>query len=171
LSTSSTEQGGSGSAALLQIGRIVRPHGLSGEVIVGLVTNRPGRLDRGSVLYTGTEDAPSGGELRVISATSHQHRFIVQFEGIVGREAAESLRGTVLFAAAVADDDAYFVHELIGCELFDQDGNDHGLVASVQQNPASDLLVGERGWLVPLRFVVEREPGRIVVDVPPGMFE
>jgi 16S rRNA processing protein RimM len=44
-------------------------------------------------------------------------------------------------------------------------------VVAVQANPASDLLVMEDGNLVPLRFVVRREAGCIVVDVPAGLFE
>jgi len=35
---------------LLEVGRIIKPHGIRGEVIVDLVSNRPERLDPGSVL-------------------------------------------------------------------------------------------------------------------------
>jgi 16S rRNA processing protein RimM len=44
-------------------------------------------------------------------------------------------------------------------------------VVAVQANPASDLLVMEDGNLVPLRFVLGREEGRLVVDVPAGLFD
>ena len=47
----------------------------------------------------------------------------------------------------------------------------HGDGHRVEANPASDLLVMDDGNLVPLRFVVDRAPGRIVVDVPAGLFE
>ena len=71
----------------------------------------------------------------------------------------------------MTDPDALYVHELIGSEVVEQDGTSHGIVVSVEANPASDLLVGEAGWLVPLRFVVERRGRQIVVDAPEGLFE
>ena len=69
------------------------------------------------------------------------------------------------------DPEALFVHELIGSEVIDLRGASHGVVAAVEANPASDLLVGEAGWLVPLRFVVERRGRQLVVDAPEGLFE
>ncbi|MHB1987141.1 MAG: ribosome maturation factor RimM [Acidimicrobiales bacterium] len=156
--------------SLLEVGQVVRPHALAGEVIVDLVSNRLERLDAGSLLVgrgAGGSEAP----LRVVSSRPHQHRYIVVFDGVCTLEQADALRGTVLLAGALADPEAMFVHELIGCELVEVSGLSHGPVVAVQANPASDLLVGEAGWLVPLRFVVERQPRRIVVDVPAGLFE
>lgn len=105
------------------------------------------------------------------SARAHQKRHIVRFAGVLDHASAEALRGLVLLAPPIDDPAALFVHELVGCELYEISGESHGKVAAVEQNPASDLLVGEAGWLVPLRFVVEHSPGRIVVDAPPGLFE
>ena len=87
------------------------------------------------------------------------------------REAADELRGALLLAPAVDDPEALFVHDLVGSEVVEADGTRHGTVVAVQANPASDLLVMEDGNLVPLRFVVGREEGRLVVDVPAGLFE
>ncbi|HVE46793.1 MAG TPA: ribosome maturation factor RimM [Acidimicrobiales bacterium] len=150
---------------MLEVGRVAKPHGLSGEVIVALVTNRPERVAPGSVLTT-----PSG-ELTVKSSSPHQGRWIVRFAGISGREAAEALRGVVLSAPALDDPDELWVHELVGTEVAGVDGRAHGKVVEVEANPASDLLVLESGGLVPLRFVVahDREAGRIVIDPPEGL--
>jgi hypothetical protein len=47
-----------------------------------------------------------------------------------------------------------------------------GTIEGVEANPASDLLVITGGALVPLRFVVDSEPGvRVTVDVPDGLFD
>ena len=147
---------------MLEIGRIVKPHGLTGEVIVTLTTNRTDRLRAGAVL----------GDLEVVAARPHQHRWIVSFAGVVDREGAEALRGRVLTAEPVGDDpDALWVHELIGSRVVDVSGTTLGTVESVEANPASDLLVLDGGGLVPLRFVVERTSERIVVDIPEGLLE
>jgi len=149
---------------LLEVGRITKPHGIRGEVIVELVTDRTERVATGSVLQGG------GRSFTVASATPHQGRWIVQFDGVDSREAAEALRGVVLAAEALEDPNAFWVHELIGAVVVDADGIDRGRVISVVANPASDLLELEGGALVPLRFVTGRAHGRIEVDVPEGLW-
>ncbi len=152
---------------LLEVGRIVKPHGLRGEMIVALSTNRAERVDPGVVLVTG-----AGRKLEVERATPHGGRHIVTFRGVVGVDGAESLRDTVLFAPPLDDPDALWVHELVGARVVDTVGTVLGVVCEVQANPASDLLVLDGGALVPLRFVVTSEPGRqVVVDVPEGLLD
>lgn len=172
MSRSSTDSSSApgGARKLLEVGKIIRPHGLSGDVIVDLVSNRPERLRPGSTLV-GRGDDGREIELKVVSSRPHQHRFIVVLEGVSTRERADVLRDTVLLAEPIEDPDAMFVHELIGCEVVEVSGLSHGRVVAVQYNPASDLLMGESGWLVPLRFVVRRDGERLVVDVPEGLFE
>src|SRR5262249_28148686 len=108
--------------ALLEIGRIVKPHGLRGEVVVELVTNRLERLAGGSQLLIATEQPRDQRELVVTSSRPHQGRHLVIFEGVSSRESAELLRNVVLYASSLDDADALFVHELIGKEVFDAQG-------------------------------------------------
>jgi 16S rRNA processing protein RimM len=157
-------------ADLLEIGRVVRPHGLKGQVVVELWTNREERMRAGSLL------AWDGGTLLVGHATRiqggvGQQRWLVSFEGVVGREAAESLRDAVLRAAPLDDPGALWVDELIGAEVFDATGASLGTVEAVEFNPASDLMIVGEGRLIPLRFVVSSAPGRVEVDIPPGLLD
>jgi 16S rRNA processing protein RimM len=157
--------------ALLEIGRVVKPHGLTGEVVVVFVSNRPERLQPGSrvsIVPTGSGGAPA--QLTVASVRPHRTCHLVCFEGVTDRDAAERLRGARLAAEPLEDPAALFVHELIGADVVDADGVEHGKVTAVEANPASDLLVVDGVHLVPVRFVVEASPGRIVVDVPEGIF-
>ncbi|MCY3577081.1 MAG: ribosome maturation factor RimM [bacterium] len=150
---------------LLEVGRIDRAHGVRGEVVVTLWTNRPERREAGAVLCA------EFGELTVEGARAFQHRWIVQFAEIQDRDAAESLRGQVLKAEPIADPDELWVHELIGMMVCETDGTERGRVESVQANPASDLLVLESGALVPLTFLLEQTGERLIVDGPDGLFD
>jgi 16S rRNA processing protein RimM len=150
---------------LLEVGRVVRPHGIRGEVIVELVTNRTERLAPGSRLRSG------GGDLEVVASRPHKGRFIVAFAGIADRDAAEALRGEVLRAEPIHDPEALWVHELVGSVVVDTAGRDHGTVAAVEANPAADLLVLSSGALVPVTFVVATETGRVVIDPPAGLLD
>ncbi len=149
---------------LLEIGRIDKPHGLNGQVVVSLVTNRGERLDPGTVLQS------DRGPLLVRTATPHLGRFIVTIDGVTDRTAADALRGVVLRAEALDDPDELWVHQLIGARLVDQHGDDHGEVVAVIDNPASDLLELADGQLVPLVFVRSFDAGvSVVVEVPVGL--
>jgi 16S rRNA processing protein RimM len=152
---------------LLEVGAIVKPHGLRGEVIVKLSTNREERLAPGVLLTAG-----DGTRYEVLSSSPHRGRFIVSLQGVHGIEAAEALRGTTLFAPPLEDPDALWIHDLIGSQVEDGTGALLGTVESVQANPASDLLVLDSGALIPLRFVERSEPGvRVIVDLPDGLLD
>ena len=151
---------------MLEIGRITRPHGVRGELSVLLTSNRTERLDPGSVLET------ANGPLEVRSSRRHKSGWLVVFDGVADREAAEALRGLVLSAEPIDDPDELWVHELIGATVFDQDGEARGRVTRVLDNPASDLLELDSGALVPVRFVESHIAGEeIRVDVPVGLFD
>jgi 16S rRNA processing protein RimM len=153
-------------SARLEVGRIGRAHGLRGEVGVTLGTDRLERLAPGSVLHAGDR------ELVVVQARPHGGRWLVRFEGVDDRTAAEGLLGLVLSAdARPGDGDELWVHELIGAAVRDRDGRALGAVVAVEANPASDLLVLEGDVLVPMTFVVEQGPGFVVVDPPEGLLD
>jgi 16S rRNA processing protein RimM len=132
---------------------------------VRLTTDRTERLAAGAVLSS------SAGDLEVVRATPSGDRWIVSFAGVGDREGAEALRDVILKAEPIADPKALWVHELHGSEVIDVSGRHLGVVTAVEANPASDLLVLDGRGLVPLRFVVEHGPGRVVVDVPAGLLE
>ncbi len=155
---------------LLEVGRIVKAHGLSGQVVVELVTNRDERLAPGSVLV-----GPSG-TLEVVrsiltSGSSKRARWIVTFAGITTRTAAEAMRGATLRAEPLTDPESLWVHEIIGADVVDGSGSGLGRVTGVQENPASDLLVLDGGGLIPLRFVTASREGRVTVDIPEGLLD
>jgi 16S rRNA processing protein RimM len=154
---------------LLEVGHVGKAHGLAGQVHVRLTSNVTERLAAGSELTAATTPPR---QLRVGAARQHGDRWVVTFDGVGDREAAEALRGVALLAPPIDDDpDALWVHELIGAEVVDVGGRSHGRVAAVIDNPASDLLELEGGALVPLTFVVSHDADRIVVDPPAGLLD
>jgi len=117
----------------------------------------------------------------IVASRPHQGRWLVRFDGIADRSAAEALRGRLLTAeplpaTAPAPDggdaaDTLWVHELVGARVREVDGTERGTVTAVQANPAHDLLVLDSGALVPVTFVTEHDADTVVVDTPDGLFE
>jgi 16S rRNA processing protein RimM len=142
-------------------------------VVVELWSDQLQRLSPGSVLTRGTD--PDAGTLRVVSSKPFgaAGRFLVTFEGVGDRDAAERLRGADLWAPPIDVPGALWVHELVGAAVRDAAGDVVGTVAAVEANPASDLLVLDSGALIPVRFVTGHDAaaGVVEVDIPEGLLD
>ncbi len=153
--------------ALREVGRIGRAHGVRGEVYVLLITDRIERLAPGGRLLAGSQ------WLTVVESRPQQQRWLVRFEGIDDRTAAERLTNSVLLAEPVNAEsgDGLWVHDLIGSRVVDQDGVDRGTCVAVIDNPAHDILELDTGALIPVTFVVRCHNGLTTVDPPDGLFD
>ena len=150
---------------LLEVGHIARPHGIRGDVWVALSTDRTERLAPGARLWAHDR------WLTVQSATPAGGRWRVRFDGVSGRDAAEGIARSTLYAEPIDDPEALWVHDLIGSRVVEVDGTDRGPCVAVLENPAADLLELASGALVPVTFVVGVEDGTVTIDPPDGLFE
>jgi 16S rRNA processing protein RimM len=151
---------------LLEVGHIRRAHGLRGDVFVQLVTDRTERLAVGSALST-----PKGEVTVQSSKLLPNGRWVVKFDQIADRTAAETWTNVALHAEPIEDVDALWFHELIGSKVVEADGTERGTCTKVLTNPAADILELDTGHLVPTTFVVSQVDGVVTVDVPDGLFE
>ena len=151
---------------LLEVGKIGRAHGVRGDLYVDLLTDRTERVAPGARLQA------KGKWLTVQTARPAGTRWLVHFEGMADRTAAEAWVGTPLFAAPLpAGDDGWYVNDLIGAQVVGVDGTEYGPCVAVVANPAHDLLELEDGSLVPVVFLTDVTPGRLTIDPPDGLFD
>jgi 16S rRNA processing protein RimM len=170
--------------ARMIVGRVLRPHGLHGELIVEILSDAPERFEPGAEISAG--DPESGEALRrlvIEAARLHQGRLLVSFEGVEDREAADPLRGQLLSiplsAARELAPDEFWRHQLVGLEVVDQHGGHRGVVSDVLPGAAHDLLEvrrpDEEGTaLVPAVAAlveVQLDEGRLVVQTMPGLLD
>lgn len=168
----------------LVVGRIVRPHGVGGELAVDVRTDDPElRLAVGSVLAT---EPAADGPLTVVRTRWHSGRLLVAFKGIEDRNEADALRGVLLLVDSadledVADPDEFRDHQLIGLTVVTLDRERVGTVADVLHS-GQDLLVvtgsGKRaGAEIMIPFVaaivpdVDLAAGEVRIDPPPGLLD
>ena len=155
---------------LREVGRIGRAHGVRGGLHVSLITDRVERVAPGARLLAGSNWLT----VRESRAQPDEGHWLVQFEGIDDRTAAEKLTSTTLFAEPLVDDpddDALWVHDLVGTRVVDRHGIERGTCVAVVDNPAHDLLELDTGALVPVIFVVTCRDGVTTVDPPEGLFD
>jgi 16S rRNA processing protein RimM len=171
---------------LILVGRIVRVHGLRGDVVIQPETDfLEERFAPGAeLLRRKTDKAIETLEtLRVESVHVHKGRPIVGFEGIDTIEAAEQLGRIELWIRAAdraALPDGEFYHaDLIGCRVETTAGKEVGTVSRVEGPRGMSLLVvkgeGAREVLVPLAEaicpVIDPAARRIVIDPPEGLLD
>ena len=168
------------------VGRIGRPHGIRGEVMIGVRTDEPDlRFAVGATLDAGPTpdgDAPAV-PLRVVASRWHSGQLLVAFAGITDRTAAGELTGSWLSVdssqlPAPPDPDEFRDHELIGLSVRTRAGQAVGVVTDVL-HPGQDLLVVRRPdgeeYLVPFVKAIVPEvdvaAGLLVIDPPPGLLD
>ena len=163
--------------SLVPVARIGRPHGVRGEVTVRVLPDGPGKFQPGAVFLLA-----DGGSLTLRTAAPYRDRgYLLAFEGIGDRTAAERLRGLVLHVDPAdrrsLNDDEFWSDDLVGLTAVNPDGAVLGRVSGVDLGDAQDRLVvttpDGTEVLVPFVDPIVGEVGddTVVVDPPEGLFE
>ena len=162
---------------LVAIGRVVKPQGRKGEVLVEPLSDRP---DRFPALRAAYVPGPGGGsrEVRVESCWPHKGRFVLKLEGVGSIDEAEAYRGLELRIGeedlAALPPGSYYHHQLKGLRVVDPAGRGLGVATDLMETGGASPVLVVRGpageLLVPLAedFVrsVDLAAGRIVVALP-----
>lgn len=166
---------------MITVGRIVRPHGIRGEVVVASETDfGADRFRAGSIVAVLREG--NAEPVRIRGSFPHQGRWVLALEGVKSIEEAEALRGSDLKIPAgermPLESGAYYAHDLVGCRVETADGSVVGVVRRLDAGPGTPLLAIEGPFgevLVPLAADICRrvDVGAkvIVIDPPEGLLE
>ena len=169
---------------LREMGRIVRPHGVMGELKVAPETDDPDRFHSLESVYVGADEA-SATSFDILSVRLQPSKYgitvLLALNGVTDRQAAEKLLKQRVFAREEdlpeLDDGEFYYSDLIGLPVFALDGAEVGSVKDVFERPGQDLLVIERpsGGQVMVPLVPDLVPeidmveGRIVIDPVDGL--
>ena len=125
----------------LAVGKLRRPHGVHGEMIMDVLTDFPERLKRGVWLYAGSQHLP----LQLASVRPQAKAMLVSFEDCTTPEEAGKLRSQ--FVYVLADDrpplpeGEYYHHQLLGLRVVDEDDRTLGLLQEILETGANDVYV------------------------------
>ena len=169
----------------LTVGRVVKAHGVGGEVVVEIRTDDPAaRIAPGNTLRA--KKFRDGGEERsyvVADAREHSGRLLVRLVGVEDRDTADALRGSVFVVDSddlppIDESDTYYDHQLEGLHVRTTTGQDVGVVAEVLHTAAGELLAvrGDSGEvLVPFVTAivtsVSLEDRLVEIDPPEGLLD
>lgn len=177
---------------LVIVGRIRRPHGIRGEVMVESMTDVDDRFAAGSRMrgVVSRDVRPdSFVDLTVADCRSHSGALLVAFEGVADRQEAETLRDAWLVvdrgSVGAAPPGGHYFFELIGCACHDQELGHIGEVVDVLEDGGGYLLVVRQRasrdssegveilvpFVDPMLVEVDTEGKRIDTRLPPGLVE
>jgi 16S rRNA processing protein RimM len=163
-------------ASPVLVARIIKPHGLLGEVVLESWTDVEGRLEE-TPAFLLMDNKRIIREVRVESRRMIMGRHVIKFVDVNTRNDAEALRNLML---GIPEDQIgelppgqFFIFQLIGVEVLLHNGQVVGKVKDVVHTGGGDLLELESGELIPFNdeIVPEVDLGkkRIVINPPEGL--
>ncbi len=174
-------------SSALAVGELVGPHGLHGVVKVKLYNRGSTTLQEGLAVELRREARRSAHEVRAVQPVVSKGQLRVKLSGVDGRDAAEALRGAVLWVARdrlppLADDEFYLADAIglpVTRTLDDGTTQALGVVSAFIANGPQDLFEiiwrspegARHTWLLPVlpRFIDNMDERELRVQVPIGM--
>lgn len=166
----------------LVVGRVVKAHGITGELVVEVRTDDPDeRFAPGNRLRLKPARGDGARDVVIEAARPHGGRLLVRLPGVADRTAADALRGQLFVVQAtelppIDDPDEFYDHQLEGLAVRTVGGTSVGTVAEVLHTAAGELLSvrTEDGAEVLIPFVTAIVPrvslaeGIVEIDPPKG---
>jgi len=156
----------------IEAGRIVNTHGVRGEVKIQVWLDSPEFLRSFKRLYIDEKC------VKLLSGRVHKGFLIALLEGCEDVNAAMVLKNKTVYidrSDAKLPRGAYFIQDIIGAAVIDENGNEVGKLTDVMETPASNIYIvkGETEHLIPAvdEFVlkVDANKGEILVHLIEGM--
>ncbi|MFX3624632.1 MAG: ribosome maturation factor RimM [Ectobacillus sp.] len=131
------------------VGKIVNTHGIKGEVRVISRTDFPEeRYKAGNLLYIWKEGGKAPIEVKVTSHRTHKSFDLLTFEGYDNVNQVEQFKGSILKVpqeqlGKLAEGE-YYYHEIIGCTVASEEGEEIGKISEILSPGANDVWVVKR---------------------------
>lgn len=165
------------SGETLAVGRIVRPHGVRGALLLEPYSELISAIGPGSRVQLGEGRASA----TVTSCRKHGARYLLELKGDASRESAERWRGAEVRIPAdqvpALPPGTYFHWQLLGLSVVTEDGTVVGQLAEILTTGANDvyLVRGDRDILLPATSevirLVDPASGRMIVHLLPGLID
>ncbi|MCS6994458.1 MAG: ribosome maturation factor RimM [Anaerolineales bacterium] len=125
----------------LAVGMFRRPHGVRGDILFTVLTDFPERLRPGTLVYVGEEKRA----FKIIRRRPHNDGLLLGFEGITTPEQAARYTGKTAFVRAddrpPLPEGEYYHHQILGLNVFDENGQSLGVVTDILETGANDVYV------------------------------
>ncbi len=138
---SRTGSPGQGEPVFLAVGRLRRPHGIAGEMIMDVLTDFPERLRAGKTIYVGEDHEP----VKIKSLRGHDQALIIHLATLESPEAAARYRNAMVYVKSTElpklPEGEYYHHQLLGLAVVNEAGEELGKLADILETGANDVYL------------------------------
>ncbi|MBC1525863.1 ribosome maturation factor RimM [Listeria booriae] len=169
---------------MFNVGKIVNTHGLMGEVRVMSQTDfADERFVPGNELFLFAKNSKKPEKLVIKTHRKHKNFDLLTFEGIIGINNVERMKEGMLKVPESQlgdlEENEFYFHEIIGCEVYTEEGELLGTISEILTPGANDVWVvqqkGEKDKLVPyiadVVTSVNIADKKITISVMEGLFD
>ena len=167
----------------LKVGKIVNTHSLKGEVkVISSTDFEEQRFEKGTELLI-TRGNQVVKEVTVESYRTHKNNLLVKFVGIDSIEETEKLKNLQIKIDSEnigeLEENEYYFHEIIGCEVFDENGKSLGEISEILTPGANDVWVikSQNGKEILIPYIedvvkkIDVENKKIDIEVMEGLID
>lgn len=168
---------GVGEPEFLVVGKFGKPHGIYGEIVMGVYTDFPERLQQGVTVFVGPQFLP----LRIIKCRPHSRGLLMTMDGYQTREEVAELRNQLVHVPTAdrpqLEVGEYYHHQLLGLQVIDEEDRLLGSIERILETGANDVYVvhDESGaeFLVPniesVILEIDLDHNQMLVRLIPGL--
>ncbi|MBX3063600.1 MAG: 16S rRNA processing protein RimM [Anaerolineae bacterium] len=136
----------------LQIAKVLKPHGIRGDVRVQVLTGYPERMIDLEKVFIGPAPESYRASKQDLSryqitraARDKNNQWLIHLKGIDDRDAAEPLRDMYVFVAiedaVPLEENEYYLFQLVGLQVQTTEGEALGKLTDVMETGANDVFI------------------------------
>ncbi len=164
----------------LLVGKVIRPHGLTGLLRVWAYAGREASFPDGETVFLRSV-LDVIREYKITSARFHKNIFLMKFEGLRTVKEAEQYRGADILIRKdnlSREEDTYFWHELLGLNAYLDTGEYLGSIFRILPTNGNDIYIaknGDKEVFIPAIHEVVKEidlkNGKVIISAMEGLLD
>ncbi|MCG7312175.1 ribosome maturation factor RimM [Priestia flexa] len=167
-----------------KVGKIVNTHGIKGEVrIISTTDFADERYEVGNKLYLFQEKQTEPVEVVVATHRKHKNFDLVSFEGYPNVNDVEKFKNSMVKVSedqlSDLEDGEFYFHEIIGCIVKTEEGQELGKIKEILVPGANDVWVvkGKDGKEILIPYIdavvqeIDVENKEIIITVMEGLLD
>lgn len=131
----------SGEPVYVVVGKLRRPHGVRGEILMDLLTDFPKRLKTGTEVFVGKKYDP----YVIRSIRFLEKGALISFEGFMDCDVVGFFRNQLVFSkkenSPALPEGKYYHHQILGMEVYNEAGESLGVIDEILETGANDVYI------------------------------
>ena len=166
---------------LVSIGELIKPHGIKGELKILLFNEESKSLKDSQIVFL-KDNKDNFFKYKIEKVVYSMKKNRIKFFEIDSIDSADKLRGFILSIPRTdfpeLEHDEYYLNDLIGYTLFDNNNNNYGCVNDIFHFPANDVLsvfLNDKEYLIPIIddiiLNINHDSRGIIINPISGLFD